>query len=81
MVIKVIGTGCEKCARLYQNVQQAVTELGVDAEIRKVEDLVEMVQLGVMSAPSLMIDGKLAVSGRVPSVKALTEIIEAQGRR
>ena len=61
--------------------QQAVTELGVDAEIRKVEDLVEMVQLGVMSAPSLMIDGKLAVSGRVPSVKALKEILEAQGRR
>ena len=81
MVIKVIGTGCEKCARLHQNVQQAVTELGVDAEIRKVEDLVEMVQLGVMSAPSLMIDGKLAVSGRVPSVKALKEILEAQGRR
>ena len=81
MVIKVIGTGCEKCDRLYQNVQEAVTELGVDAEIRKVEDLVEMVQLGVMSAPSLMIDGKLAVSGRVPSVKALKEILEAQGRR
>ena len=81
MVIKVIGTGCEKCSQLYQNVQQAVTELGMDAEIRKVEDLMDIVQLGVMSAPSMMIDGKLVVSGRVPSVKTLTGILEAQKRR
>ena len=81
MVIKVIGTGCEKCSQLYQNVQQAVTELGMDAEIQKVEHLMEIVQLGVMSAPSMMIDGKLVVSGRVPSVKTLTGILEAQKRR
>lgn len=80
MVIKVLGTGCEKCAQLYQNVQQAVTELGIDAEIQKVEDLMEMVQLCVMSAPSMMIDGKLVVSGRVPNVKTLIGILEAQGR-
>ena len=45
------------------------------------EDLMEIVQLGVMSAPSMMIDGKLVVSGRVPSVKTLTGILEAQKRR
>lgn len=81
MVIKVIGTGCEKCSQLYQNVQQAVMELGMDAEIKKVEDLMEIVQLGVMSAPSMMIDGKLVVSGRVPNVKTLTGILEAQRKR
>lgn len=80
MVIKVLGAGCEKCTQLYQNVQQAVKELGIDAEIQKVEDLMEMVQLGVMSSPSVMIDGKLVVNGRVPSVKTLIGILEAQGR-
>ena len=81
MVIKVLGTGCEKCTQLYRNVQKAVEELGLDAEIQKVESLLELVQLGVMSTPSMMVDGKLVVSGRVPSVKAITEILGAQGRR
>lgn len=76
MVIKVLGTGCEKCTRLYQNVQQAVKELGLDADIQKVEDLMELVQLGVMSTPSMMIDGKLVVSGQLPNVKTISKLIE-----
>lgn len=65
MNIKVIGTGCEKCDKLYDNVQEAVKELGIDAEIEKVEDLMEIVKLGVMSSPSLMVDGKVVSAGRV----------------
>lgn len=64
MNIKVIGMGCDKCDRLYENVQKAVEELGLDAEIEKVEDLIEIVTLGVMSAPALMIDGTLVLTGR-----------------
>ena len=81
MVIKVLGTGCEKCTQLYRNVQQAVEELGLDAEIQKVESLLELVQLGVMSTPSMMVDGKLVVSGRVPGVKALAGILRAESKR
>ncbi|MEL3908550.1 MAG: thioredoxin family protein [Treponemataceae bacterium] len=76
MIIKVIGTGCDKCNELYKNVQEALTQLGIEAEIEKVEDLVEIVNLGVMTAPSLMINGKLVVSGRVPKVKNLIEILQ-----
>ena len=57
MNIKIIGVGCEKCSKLYKNVQKAVLETGCDAEVEKVEDLMDIVKLGVMSAPSLMIDG------------------------
>lgn len=64
MNIKVIGMGCEKCDRLYKNVVEAVRETGCEAQVEKVEDLIEIVKLGVMSAPSLMIDGKLVISGR-----------------
>ena len=81
MVIKVLGTGCEKCTQLYRNVQQTVEELGLDAEIQKVESLLELVQLGVMSTPSMMVDGKLVVSGRVPGVKALAGILRAESQR
>ena len=67
MQIKVIGTGCDKCDKLYGNTQEALTELGIEAQLEKVEDLLEIVKLGVMTSPSLMIDGKLVVSGQVVS--------------
>ena len=78
MVIKVIGTGCEKCDQLHRNVQEAVQQLGLDAQIEKVEDLMEIVKLGVMTSPSVMVDGKLVVSGRVANVKKLTDILADQ---
>ena len=55
MNIKVLGEGCEKCSQLYENTKEAVKELGIDAEIEKIEDLIEIVKLGVLSAPSLMV--------------------------
>ena len=67
MNIKVIGSGCDKCDKVYALVQEAVEELALEAEIEKVEDLIEIVKLGVMSAPSIMIDGKVVISGQVPT--------------
>ena len=75
MEIKVIGAGCKECDPLYQNVAEAVKELGKDAKIEKVQELIEIVKLGVLSAPSLMIDGKLVVSGRVPGVGELKKLL------
>ncbi len=75
MIIKVIGTGCDKCDQLYENTKSAVEELGLNANIEKVEDLIEIVKLGVMSSPSLMVDGKLVVSGRIVSKEKIVELI------
>ena len=75
MNIKLIGSCCDKCDQLYENVKAAVEELGLNTNIEKVEDLVEMVKLGVMSSPSLMIDGKLVVSGRVVSKEKIIELL------
>lgn len=68
MDIKVIGAGCKECDKLYENTLEAVKELGLDVEVSKVEDLFEIVRLGVMSAPSVLVDGKLIVKGQVVSV-------------
>ena len=76
MNIKVIGSGCEKCDTLYSNVLDAVKELGCEAEIEKVEDLIEIVKLGVMTAPSLMVDGKLVISGRVAKKEEIIKFIK-----
>lgn len=76
MDIKVIGAGCKDCDKLYETVKEAVEELGMTAEVQKVEDLLEIVQLGVMSAPSLMIDGNLVVAGRVPGKKEIVKLLQ-----
>ena len=75
MNIKVIGTGCDKCEQLYENTKLAVEELGLSANIERVEDLIEMVKLGVMSSPSLLVDGKLVISGRVVSKENIIKLL------
>ena len=75
MEIKVIGEGCEKCDKLYENTCLAVKELGLEASIDKVEDLMDIVRLGVMTTPSVMVDGKLVISGRVPKVKEIIKLL------
>ena len=76
MEIKVIGTGCEKCRKLYENTLEAVKAAGVEANIQRVEDLLDIVRLGVMSSPALMIDGKLVVAGRIAKVDEIRRLLE-----
>ena len=76
MEIKVIGEGCEKCDKLYENTCLAVKELGLEASIDKVEGLMDIVRLGVMTTPSVMVDGKLIISGRVPKVKEIIKLLK-----
>ena len=75
MEIKVIGEGCEKCDKLYENTCLAVKELGLEASIDKVEDLMDIVRLGVMTTPSVMMDGKIIISGRVPKGKEIIKLL------
>lgn len=76
MNIKVIGEGCDKCDRLYENTKEAIEALQLDADLEKVEDLIEIVKLGVLTAPSVMVDGKLVVSGQVASTKTLMKLLK-----
>lgn len=66
--IEVLGTGCAKCKKLKEACDRAVQELGVDAEIVKVEDINKIMEFGVMMTPALAIDGQVKVAGKVPSV-------------
>jgi small redox-active disulfide protein 2 len=75
MEIKVLGTGCAKCKSLEKATIEAVEKAGIQATVTKVEDIVEIMQYGVMSTPALMVDGKVLVKGRVPSVEELTKLL------
>lgn len=76
MDVKIIGEGCPDCSRLYDNTVAALSELGMEAQITKVGDLIEIVKLGVMSAPSLMVDGKLLVAGKVATQKEIAKLLK-----
>lgn len=65
--IEVLGPGCNNCKRLEANAREAVGMAGVEAEIIKVTDYVEIAAHGVLSTPGLVIDGKLVSAGRIPS--------------
>jgi len=77
MEIKVLGTGCPKCKTLEKLTKDAVQKLGLDAEVSKVEDIVEIMNYGVMRTPALVINKKIVLSGRIPSETEINEILIA----
>lgn len=74
--IKVLGPGCAKCKTLYNLVTEVVNENAMDAEVTKVEDIVQIMNYGALSTPGLVINEKLIFSGRVPSKDELKKQIE-----
>jgi small redox-active disulfide protein 2 len=67
MKIEIIGSGCPKCNKTFENAKQAIANAGIQAELVKVTDIKDIMNYGVMITPALAIDGKLKVSGRIPS--------------
>ncbi len=76
MDIKVFGPGCPKCKAMEKNARQAIEELGVEAEVTKIEDLNMMADHGVMITPALTIDDEMVVSGRVASPNQISKWIQ-----
>lgn len=75
MEIKVLGTGCTKCKTVEKITRNAVEEMGIKASIEKVEDMLKIMQYGVMRTPAIVINEKVVLSGKVPSKKEITELI------
>jgi small redox-active disulfide protein 2 len=81
MKIEILGTGCPKCKTTEKNVRKAVEELGIQAEIVKVDDLQEIINRGVMMTPAVFIDGKAKVVGRVPSPDDIKKLLQKEGEK
>lgn len=76
MNIKILGTGCPKCKTMERLTTEVVTENSFDAEISKVEDIVQIMNYGVMGTPGLVVNEKVLISGRVPSKDEIKKLIE-----
>jgi len=75
MKIEVLGPGCPKCMSVEQNVKKALAELAVQADVEKVTDIQQIIQKGVMSTPALVIDGRVVLQGKNPTVDQLKHLI------
>ena len=66
MDIKVLGPGCPKCSQTEKVVREAVTEAGVDAQVEKVTDTMEIAGYGVFGTPAVVVDGEVKSVGKIP---------------
>ncbi len=78
MKIQVLGSGCPNCHKLYELTQKAVRELHQNYEIEYITDVSKIIEMGVMNSPVLAIDGKPVMTGFVPDIKKIKDIIKAQ---
>ena len=76
MNIKILGTGCTNCKNLEKATYNAVAELDLNATISKVEDIQQIMSYGIMRTPALVVDEKVIMYGRVPSLSEIKELLQ-----
>ncbi len=74
--VQVLGPGCAKCKKLAAQVMKVVSELQLDVELEKVTDIIKIAEFGIVATPCLVVDGKVVVSGRVPSESEIQEFLK-----
>jgi len=74
MKIKILGTGCSRCKSLEKITRDVIAEMGINAEIEKEEDIVKIINYGIMHTAGLVINEKLIFSGRIPTIAEMKEI-------
>jgi small redox-active disulfide protein 2 len=75
MEIKILGTGCSNCRNLEKATREAVAELNIEATVVKEEDITKIMGYGIMRTPALVVNEKVLLYGRVPSVKEIKELL------
>lgn len=75
MKIQVLGSGCASCKSLYELTKKAVEELKVQAEVEHVTDVSKIIELGIMSSPVLVLNGKIVMTGSTNNIEKIKELI------
>jgi len=73
-IIKILGTGCPKCKKTEAVVRETIADLGIDAEVQKVEEIQDIIKYNVMSTPAVVVDEVVKIKGRIPSAAELREL-------
>ena len=75
MEIKVLGSGCAKCKTTYEMIEKIVKENQLDATLSTVEDIVELLNYGIMTTPAIVVDGEVKLKGHVPTESEIKKIL------
>ena len=78
MKIEILGTGCTKCKALEEAVKKAVAQIGGFHEVKKVEDIVEIMNYRVISTPALVVDGVLKSAGKLLSIDEIINLLKGK---
>lgn len=78
MEIKILGPGCKKCETTKENVEEAVTEAGLNAIVTKVTDAMEIAKHGVFGTPAVVLDGEVKSVGKIPSKEEIKSWIKGR---
>ncbi len=74
-LVQILGPGCFKCEKLKKNAEEAVQQLGIQAQVEKITDINVMVGFGVMATPALAIDGEVKSAGKVLSADEIKKLL------
>lgn len=77
MTIKVLGSGCATCKKLYELSKQAVRELGWSDEVEYITDINQIINLGLMTSPVLMVDDQILLAGKLNDVAEIKKLLES----
>lgn len=75
MDVKILGTGCSKCKTLEELTREVVKENGIEANITKVEDIMEIMKYNIMATPALVVNEKVVSKGRIPSADEIKQFL------
>lgn len=78
MKIEILGPGCPKCHNTEENVKKALLELNKAAEVIKVTDINAIIEKGVIQTPALIINDKIAMQGKIPTVEQIKQLIQKE---
>jgi small redox-active disulfide protein 2 len=73
--LQILGTGCPKCQKLAENTELAAKAMGIDYELVKITNIMEITKFGVMMTPALAVDGVVKVVGKVPDPEAIKALL------
>ncbi|WP_174591290.1 thioredoxin family protein [Methanocella conradii] len=78
MKVQIYGTGCAKCNMLEKAAKQAISEMGIKAEVVKISDINQIVEAGILATPGFAVEGEVKSMGRVPSLDEIKKWIKAK---
>lgn len=78
--VEILGMGCSRCNQLAERAENAVKELGIEAEVIKVQDIKAITNYGVLVTPALVVDGVVKMAGKVPKVEEIKKWLQGESR-